>query len=770
MTFSHDDSGWVIRNALPTSLVYSSIKFVHNSTTFLVLNKLNYIELLRVDRDTKELLPELSVSVLGPVEHLHYIGDCKILLINRKAQYTILKFIKGDDAIEDKMDIDVESKEQSSAGFEKVRVLVRGSLEDESIRPIERGSLVAVDPLFRFFVWVGSQGVLRLVPLYLRGRELFFGQIHNLRLHELNVLDMAISLHSSLSDVIILTLLYQDSLTAYNLRNYHIDWASPAVFSDRHMTAEEIISVPYKTPQRLLVNSFTNEIFLFARDAVCVYPRQSSVKTAFIDYSGMCVASSDTVLCADLTGKLYSLSLTNENFRITTLGKIQSTTNMIYFEEGTVFCGGAPGFDNFIVSLSKEPSPKGDYISKISFFGNNSEVSSFIDGFGRGEIIAAIGSSEEPFTPMGKLSLIREGYACKLSDAVELDTGGAQLSKIFHVTISNNQYLVVGDPFGTRIVLDLENGYQPAQGVESGTLELIKGARGLRITSRGVLYSFSEKSVFIIAPKMELVYKAVNGNLIKNFDVYEDICVLHATRDLTIGPVGWAWRHTIQIAEVGEIAAFTISRCHGTLILAIVDWKNTLRIFSVTEANLAQHLNVKVEGLVAPRDVALLCGEVKDEVFVVVGDCRGIIHVYNTLLEQFSVIECGFRGPVKFEPFLDRIVLLGERPGIFSCSHGTVVLTPLNLPMINAFVDTGMGGFSAITLGSVLISGFIEIENPSGKHLTKVISDRITNFYFRFRWRMSFAKRFVQSGILLSESLPTQRMNSESFAFSLIMS
>jgi hypothetical protein len=715
MSFSLDDCGWVVKTALPSSLVYYLIKFFHNDTTYVVLNKLSNIELFRVDKNSKELLPELSVAVLGPVEHLHYLGDCKILIINRKAQFSILKFLENED-MKDKM----HTEKSTEAYFEKVKVLVRGNLEDEAIRPIARGSILSVDPLFRFFVYLGSQGILRMVPIYSRGKDLFLGQIHNLRMFEMNILDVKLSFHSNLSDVVVLTVLFQEGVSLFKIRYYHIDWSSPTVFSDRHMTPQDAFEIPFQLPQKLLVNSFTNEIILFAIDAICVYPRRASIKTVFTEYSGMCLAGPETIICTDFTGKLYNISMNGDGIQITVLGKLPPVTNMIYFEEGTVFCGGAQGFDNLVITLSRECNSKGDYIANIIPIGSCSEINNIMDGFERGGVVTAISSSQEPFPSFGKIALIRDGYACKLNNAIELDTGGAQMSKIFHVTINFNQYLVVGDPFGTRVVLDLERGYQPAQQVESGTLELIKGARGLRITSRGVLYSFSEKSIFIISPKMELVYKAKNGNLIKNFDVYEDICVIHSSQDAVIGPVGWGWRHTIPMTELGEIASFTISRCHGNLILAIINWSNTLKIYSITEANLNQILEMKIEKIVAPRDISLLCGESSGEIFILIGDCKGIIHVYNILTGQLSEINSGFRGPIKFESFLDRIVLMGEKPGILSYLHGTIILTPLNLPLINAFVETGMGGFSAITCGNVLICGSIDIENLSGKQLTKV--------------------------------------------------
>lgn len=319
-----------------------------------------------------------------------------------------------------------------------------------------------------------------------------------------------------------------------------------------------------------------------------------------------------------------------------------------------------------------------------------------------------------------------------MTDAVELETGGAPLTKLLHVTMDSTLYFVVGDATGKRVVLDYQKGFQPAQQLETSSLELLRGARGLRMSNRGEFYSFSERSVFLISPRMELVYKApASGNPIKNVDVFEDVCVVHSQNELAVGPVGWAWKHTITLKDGGEIAALTLGRCGDDEYgLAVVDWRNVLWVYAFGPTRLEKRLEVHLEGCVAPRDVCILAGE-----HVLVGDARGQIFIQSLLLPNATTTcSAGFAGTIKFEPFLDRVVILGEKPGVVSVAHGAVVLKPLNLPPLAAFVDMGMGAFAAITSGSnVLINGMIEIENPYGKQITKV-SSVITSDYESCRW------------------------------------
>lgn len=202
-----------------------------------------------------------SAGICGPVAHLELLDTDCIVCVNRKAQFTVIV-----------VDVDSTFGPSSSAqGPSRMRAIMRGTLEDNVVRPLARGSLLAVDPAKRFFVYVGCQGILRLVPILrhaktdsslpTRNKTINFGHIRNVRLMELNVLSIAFFDQTPptdaqeiarlvgfptvpTKDVAYLAVLYEESQDSSRVRTYRIDWSSPTTFSDtRHFTSISNISL-----------------------------------------------------------------------------------------------------------------------------------------------------------------------------------------------------------------------------------------------------------------------------------------------------------------------------------------------------------------------------------------------------------------------------------------------------------------------------------------------------------------------------------------------
>ena len=724
------EEGWLLKTILPAAQLKSSLEFRMNGQSILLLNYGSRLELFtslyNAGNKTVSIEPQLSIPLPGPIEHMRWLGENRVLVINTKSQFQVLAL--------------------SPQG---ISVLLRGTLEDGVRRPMKRGSLVCIDPLCRFFIYTSAQGIMRFVPLVYRGADVYLGSVHNVRLNELNVVDMALTWHPQYSEMVILHVLYQEGASQYALSRYWIDWSSPVVFvPDRHIMPQHrkaVISM--RDAQKIVVMPNFMDILVFAADGVSFFTPDDkclSVRTALINYTAFKPISERLVVCGDVDGRLFLLQRIDETaIRLQLLGQAEPCVCLEYLGEAMVWCGGASGFGSNVVNFTAEPNARGEYLKAMYPWG--SESCQLVDACVQAnDSLLAVSTSRAPYPPSSSVWMVKDGYGCSLTDAVELETGGAQVTKLFHVTMDNGRFFVVGDSAGTRVVLDYQQGCQPASQVETSSLELLKGARGLRKSNRGEFYSFSERSVFLVAPRMELVYKATSpGNPIKNVDVYEDVCVVHGQNDLVVGPFGWAWRHVLPIKE--EIATLALGRSGDGYVLAVVDWDRTLRVYAFDSVRIEVRLERKMKECIAPRDVCLLGGE-----FVLVGDARGQVFAYNYRHQQNGAHDEGTMikigtGAIKFEPFLDRVVIVGGRPSVVSVVHGGVQVTPLNLPPLSACVDMGMGGFAAVTTGSnVLISGSIDVDNPFGKQVTKVLLAFL--LFCRSLW-MSIVKRRALSGV-----------------------
>lgn len=192
---------------------------------------------------------------------------------------------------------------------EAVITLEAGDLHDKACRPTERGILTAYDAVAGKMMLIHNvQGLVKVIPLDRRSQELKFREAINLRLAELQVLDLQMLLDE---DEAVLAILHQTVRDTFCIATYLFDLKhkelrpGPWKFDDLEYGSHRLIAVPQPRGGVLVIADTSMFYYNHKKKARCAIAMKPTRLTCHcgIDEDGF------RFLFADTEGGLYVLIL-----------------------------------------------------------------------------------------------------------------------------------------------------------------------------------------------------------------------------------------------------------------------------------------------------------------------------------------------------------------------------------------------------------------------------------------------------------------------------
>lgn len=327
---------------------------------------------------------------------------------------------------------------------ETQEILTRATsnLYDRIGRPTENGPITIIDPLCRAMVFLLYEGSIR-VAMYDSSKQEITREMFNLRLEELNVIDMVFLDNTSIPTIAIL---YEDSKGSRHIKSYQIGLKErelldgPFQQSNIDQSSSMLISVPKSMGGGVIILS---EHSITYHDAISKFKSiqlpENIVPVNFKCYS-ILDENGSRYLLGDAQGNLYLLKI--NDLDIIQLGHTSIPSSICYLDNRFLFIGSHYG-DSQLLKLTDQFNIGEEYLEVIATYTNLAPITDFCvvdQQQQQQQIVTCSGGYKD-----GSIRIIRNGIGIEQVTSIEME--GVQ--SVFNI---ENKYIVLSFIGATRVL------------------------------------------------------------------------------------------------------------------------------------------------------------------------------------------------------------------------------------------------------------------------------------------------------------------------------
>ena len=583
-----------------------------------------------------------------------------------------------------------ESQEYAILAYENSSIVTKasGSMKEfigrQRITPI-----LIIDKQSKFIITHFMIGMLKLFELNPKSMSMI--KEHNLRSHELNIVD----LKQDRNESNVLWMLYADSVERKFLKRYLLDIRTGL---------EGGTSVSVNADSKFIVT--VNNGVLIIGDSVELYRESKKVKQIYLEKDiQICEQMDESLqkfLLGCLDGSLIFLKIEEDNLSVEHLGFVSTPSSITYLDSGVVFIGSKEGDSQLIRLKDQKDGPNG-WIKVLDEFPSCAPIVDFctIKSNEQDTIVACCGVGKE-----GSLKIISSGS--EVIPSAEIDIPLIGLSNIFTL---NGKFddLVVVSYAESSCVLKIENEdiqETDIQGFQTNveTISCFEYDSTIcQITSNGIrllgVSTISLEGQVVCACKFEtsIFISLSESKKVLQFD-------LDSGKNI---------RMTRDFCFKEEVSCFDVDKVDGSLVVAAGLWSE----FGVEISFGSDSYFIPSPKSLPIRSIKFASLPLKS-IFAAVGD--GEVCQYALTGKTLTQERCFALGklPVKLTIVKDNIIASCDRPSILYSNGKKTLLSHLNSGHIKCVAYLNCNAFADHLLVASTSGLFIsKIENSKGSRL-----------------------------------------------------
>eukprot|EP01029_Cantina_marsupialis_P011842 TRINITY_DN2634_c0_g1_i1.p1 TRINITY_DN2634_c0_g1~~TRINITY_DN2634_c0_g1_i1.p1 ORF type:complete len:767 (-),score=155.75 TRINITY_DN2634_c0_g1_i1:1286-3586(-) len=394
----------------------------------LVLAKNNRLEIHTVHDDGLKLV--LDAEIYGSIAALNFMT-----LPEYTRSHLVAVTAKNDFFV---MSYDAEAGELVTHSH--------GKVDDKIGRPAECGVMVTVDPFSRCIVMHIVDGMVKVIPTNSDGS---MSDAFNVKVDELNILDMSLMMHSECP---LLGVLYADSSDNKHFRSYEINIPGRTI-QDGPLAVQNLDHGAHRLIAPAdggVIVVGTSIMAHLSVNRCCSIPHRGAriVSHSVVDQDG------SRFLLADEYGHILLLIRRNDDFYIQDLGESTVASCICYLDAGLAFLGSASS-DSLLIHIRDTEDEFGRLFSHITAFPNIGPITglSLMDEEWQGQAnmvtCSGVGTG-------GSLRMLRNGVGIDAKAETHLENIRSVFSFEHNSNLEKHTFLLLSFSDETRVFAFIE--------------------------------------------------------------------------------------------------------------------------------------------------------------------------------------------------------------------------------------------------------------------------------------------------------------------------